>query len=508
MKNYALLPSVLLLCVAFVSHPVFAQKNAFLPTNPGMKYWQEGETVYTEDYRFRLNFKLSHKKVEQITIENAATGLSSDIIRDASFVFSGDVYLEEGVNEIDIYASKKKSKFKKKLRIFYNPYKASDLVGSSGGLVKLHGSYKLSPELGSDDIVISRMSRKAVEVSFLVNACDGENLSVSIEDPNKQMIKARKLGNNVYSFNAKLYGYHNAFVVRARCRSEDIGSQRIVLKVDREIERRKDTAIIFAVTKHEKGKKLGWSELKYSMEDATALKWTLENKYGFGVKIIENPTWETINNTMLGLKTHKWNKLDQLMIYFTGHGHISQGKGYLIPSNAGNSIKTYYEMELLREQIDEIDCKNIMLGIDACFASTFLERGGKDIPKRKGQDLHQLLSSDLPFRYFVGSAPSNKEVPSKGIYLKDSKLADGKYRMLGKKFRVSEFMMAFLESIQMGEVEYGGQPVPSWYVGRKVEELYRPKELVPGQLTYARASRFGSQNDKGFHFINKNRLVQ
>jgi hypothetical protein len=81
--------------------------------------------------------------------------------------------------------------------------------------------------------------------------------------------------------------------------------------------------------------------------------------------------------------------------------------------------------------------------------------------------------------------------------------ANGKYKFSSKKFKVSEFMMALLESIESGTDEYRDQPIPIWYVGRKVEELYHPKKPSKGRNFYARATRFGSQQDQGFHFIPK-----
>ena len=62
-------------------------------------------------------------------------------------------------------------------------------------------------------------------------------------------------------------------------------------------------------------------------------------------------------------------------------------------------------------------------------------------------------------------------------------------------------MKSLLEAIEMGEKEYRGGPVPIWYVGRKVEDLYAPKKPIKGQQVHARATRFGIQSDKGFHFI-------
>ena len=274
------------------------------------------------------------------------------------------------------------------------------------------------------------------------------------------------------------------------------------------LEKREDIAVIFAVSKHTKyARKLGWEDLKYSIEDARALKWTLENKFGFKVTLYEDPTWEQMNLAMKKLEKKNWNPLDQLLIFYSGHGHKGKdGTGYLVPSNVGESIKTYYEMEQLRSQIEQLDCNNVVLGIDACFSSTFLERGGRDIPRRStgtsnsSDDLREYLSDDLPFRYFIGSSPSNREITERGIVLKEPRIA-GNYKYSKKKFKVSEFMMSFLEAIEMGEKEYRKGPIPIWYVGRQIEELFEPKKPIKGQQIQARATRFGAQIDKGFHFI-------
>lgn len=489
---------------------LYAQKKDkdFAPLNPALKYWQGEETYYTESNRLSLDFAFDDKKVMAMTVLNETNEREMTLFQENGR-YKGDILLDEGTNELLVWATKKKGKFQKKLRVFYNPYTSAVSFSQGNCAIRIYGNYNLTPQVGSDDIVINRYSKSEFPVHFLVSCCEDEGLRVTVENPKNQPVPTKRIAPNLYAFDARLYDYQNSFVVRASCDGSPVAQRRITIKVDQEMERRKDTAIIFAVSKHTKeAKRLGWADLRYSQEDAEALKWTLEEKFGFGVSIISDPTWEQINESMEGLRRHHWNRLDQLLIFFTGHGYKSpEGVGYLVPSNVGKSLKTLYKMEDLRAQIDALACNNIVLGIDACFASSFLERGGTDIPTRKGLDIHHLLSSDAPFRYFIGSAPSNKEVPEKGVFNKEVREADGKYRYRGKKFKVSEFMMAFLEAIEMGEEEFAGNPIPIWYVGRKVEELYRPKKKGAEQ-TYARTARFGTQQDKGFHFISKNILLQ
>jgi len=509
MKSSMLCKLILLTgCIVSVFLPTQAKSPVFVPVAPGEVYW-EGRTLYTESNQIKFDFKLIDPKIGTVTIRNETT--HNDRVLSNSFDhYEGTIFLIDGANDISIWATGDKKKFKKHLRIFYNPFRTdtSQIVRSDANRcnLQLYGKYKTSPQKGSNDIYIDRPDKKPFAVRFRLPCCEDTELSVSVEDSRYQSVVVNRIGENLFEFSARLTDYSTVFTARSMCEGQAIGERRIVVNVEQEMDTRLDTAVIFAVgTHHKDARKLGWVDLKYSMDDAEALKWTLERKFGFHAQIIADPTWEQINQTMMNLQRKRWGSLDQLFVFFSGHGFRGEdGTGYLIPSNPGASIKSYYKMEDIRQQIDAIGCNNIVLSIDACFASTFLERGAKDIPTRKTGDVHSLLSSELPFRYFIGSAPSNREVPESGVTLKDARPANGKYRYYHKKFKVSKFMMAFLEAIQFGEARYEGGPIPIWYVGRKIEEIYRPKDLINGQHVYARATRFGSQNDKGFHFISVN----
>lgn len=362
--------------------------------------------------------------------------------------------------------------------------------------IQLSGNYNITPVKGSDAIVITTDNKKSLDIRFMLSCCEAKNLDITVEDPMSQSLKAELVETNIFGFTAKLSGPENEFIISAKCKKNKVVEQKIIIRVQEIPIDREDYAVIFAVSKHyKKASKQGWVDLKYSLEDALALQNVLEKKYGFKVRLYTDPTWEEMNTAMQDLIDRDWDVHDQLMIFYTGHGHKGpDGGGYLVPSNVDESIKTYYKMEDLRDQVDQITCNNIVVGIDACFASSYLERGGKDLAVR---------GEGVPFKYFIGSSPSNREVPEKGIVIKDPKAHTDSYKFGGKKFQVSDFMMVLLESMEMGEKEYRGSSVPVWYVGRKVEELYRPKNPGKGENIYARATRYGSQNDQGFHFSTK-----
>ncbi|MEZ4827900.1 MAG: caspase family protein [Bacteroidia bacterium] len=380
------------------------------------------------------------------------------------------------------------------------PLFSSPVSAPSGGdddcQIQLSGSYNITPIKGSDAIVITTDNKKSLDIRFILSCCDDKNLDITIEDPMGQSLKAELVEKGIFGFTAKLSATENNFVLSAKCKKNKVAEQKIIVRVQEIPIDRLDYAVIFAESKHyKKAAKQGWVDLKYSLEDALALQYVLEKKYGFKVRLYTDPTWEEMNTAIQDLIDRDWGTHDQLLIYYTGHGHKGpDGGGYLVPSNVDESIKTYYKMEDMRNQVDQITCNNIVVGIDACFASSFLERGGKDLAVR---------SEGVPFKYFIGSSPSNREIPEKGIVIKDPKAHTDSYKFGGRKFQVSDFMMVLLESLEMGEKEYRGSSVPVWYVGRKVEEMYRPKNPGKGENIYARATRYGSQNDQGFHFTTK-----
>jgi hypothetical protein len=497
-----------ILTLAFVCFSltlVQAQEVGFEAFSPAAQHWN-GEPYYTDSKQLDLAFGIAEKKISTVSLLNQATSRELYVSKFQGR-FEKTIILAEGENQILVRNTKKKPAFEKRIVVVYQPGGVRIPETAASQIRFQLGDPQLQAQAdASGDWVVLREDREDFDLNFSLSGCDEKKLELFVENPRNRAVKVKGGKKNLYRFPVKIYQEDNLYTLRVNCNGKEALTQRIRIKIGDSFMARKDTAIIFAVTKHQRtARKQGWDDLQYSLNDALALQWTLENKFGFGTKLMLDPTWEEINDCMQRLKAHPWGLADQLFIFFTGHGHKTEdGTGYLIPSNAGASIKTYYKMEDLRDQIDGIACNNISLLIDACFAASFLERGGKDVvalSSRSGSDTHRFLSTTDPFRYFIGSAPSNREVPEKGIYLKESQKADSKYKYAKKKFKVSAFMMSFLLAVEMGEERYAGQAIPIWFVGRKVEELYRPRKQGKGYQVHARATRFGSQHDKGFHFI-------
>lgn len=135
---------------------------------------------------------------------------------------------------------------------------------------------------------------------------------------------------------------------------------------------RKDYALMIATDKYE-----NWDDLVNPVDDTEALGRILEEQYGFHVDIMRNPTQDEIWKKLQHYsQDKKYNKQDQLLVFFAGHGHYDDafGEGYVVPSDAKkNDVGriSYISHNRLRGILDNIDCEHILLAMDVCFGGTF-----------------------------------------------------------------------------------------------------------------------------------------
>lgn len=160
----------------------------------------------------------------------------------------------------------------------------------------------------------------------------------------------------------------------------------------------KDYALLIATDKYQH-----WSELKNPIKDAETIAAELKDFYGFEIDlekdVLRNPTKRQILDALIKrIKTRKYERDDQLFVFFAGHGHFSEQPvkaGYLVAADTQKSeddpyFETYFEHSKLRQILEELDCQHIFLVVDACFGGTFDEvvaRRGGDGDKPKYEDL-------------------------------------------------------------------------------------------------------------------------
>ena len=139
---------------------------------------------------------------------------------------------------------------------------------------------------------------------------------------------------------------------------------------------RQDYALLFATDAY-----AGWEPLKNPIFDAKTIGDELENRYGFRVDLVENPTGPQILEKLREYAQKRYNTDDQLLIFFAGHGHFDEvdDTGYLIATDSQSAAEdpnmfTAISHLRLHQRIDNIPCEHIFLIIDACFSGTFDKR--------------------------------------------------------------------------------------------------------------------------------------
>jgi len=134
---------------------------------------------------------------------------------------------------------------------------------------------------------------------------------------------------------------------------------------------RTDYALIFATDQYD-----NWPDLVNPVFDARTVAEELRKTYGYKVEIIENATQNDILKKLREYIERKYKPLDQLFIFFAGHGNYDAtfGEGYLVPREAltKDEAKTsYLSYNRLRSVVNNIPCEHIFLTMDVCFGGTF-----------------------------------------------------------------------------------------------------------------------------------------
>ncbi|MEO1259581.1 MAG: SUMF1/EgtB/PvdO family nonheme iron enzyme [Bacteroidota bacterium] len=135
-----------------------------------------------------------------------------------------------------------------------------------------------------------------------------------------------------------------------------------------------DRAIFFYVTDFQHG----WEALRETKLEVEAIGQKLKTDYGFQVEYVPNPTKAEIKNKVLELNRRNYRAKDQLLLFFSMHGHFisDADRGYLIPANGklpaddllGDSWLSY---EDLGTWISLNKCQHILLSLDACYSGAF-----------------------------------------------------------------------------------------------------------------------------------------
>lgn len=134
---------------------------------------------------------------------------------------------------------------------------------------------------------------------------------------------------------------------------------------------RSDYAILFTTNDYD-----NWPDLVNPVNDGRMIADELKKNYGFKVEIVEGGSQSDILKKLREYAEKKYKPLDQLFIFFAGHGQYDEtfGEGFVVTKESqlhDEAKTTYLSHNRLRSIINNIPCEHILLAMDVCFGGTF-----------------------------------------------------------------------------------------------------------------------------------------
>lgn len=191
---------------------------------------------------------------------------------------------------------------------------------------------------------------------------------------------------------------------------------------------RTDYALIFATDQYD-----NWSDLVNPVFDSKTIAEELKKTYGYKVEVIENASQSEVLKKMREFAEKKYQPLDQLFIFFAGHGTYDQtfGEGFVVTkeSQTNDEAKTsYLSHNRLRSIVNNIPCEHIFLAMDVCFGGTFdaalaSSRGAGADEVYKEQGTAEFITRKLTYKTRRFLTSGGKTYVSDGIPGKHSPFA-------------------------------------------------------------------------------------
>lgn len=190
---------------------------------------------------------------------------------------------------------------------------------------------------------------------------------------------------------------------------------------------RTDYALIFATDQYD-----NWSDLVNPVFDSRTIADELRKTYGFKVEIVENATQSEMLKKIREYGEKKYQPLDQLFIFFAGHGTYDQtfGEGFVVTRESllnDEAKTTYLSHNRLRSIANNIPCEHVFLAMDVCFGGTFDQalassRGGEEEVYRE-QNQSEFITRKLTYKTRKFLTSGGKTYVSDGIPGKHSPFA-------------------------------------------------------------------------------------
>lgn len=191
---------------------------------------------------------------------------------------------------------------------------------------------------------------------------------------------------------------------------------------------RTDYALIFATDQYDH-----WSDLVNPVFDSKTIADELRSTYGYTVEMVENATQEIVLKKLREYAEKKYKPLDQLFIFFAGHGTYDQtfGEGFVVTRESqvqDIGKTTYLSHNRLRSIVNNIPSEHIFLAMDVCFGGTFdaalaSSRGTNEEEVYREQGKAEFITRKLTYKTRRYLTSGGKTYVSDGIPGKHSPFA-------------------------------------------------------------------------------------
>ena len=292
--------------------------------------------------------------VAEVKINNRAISVSQD------GDFTASVSLFEGANEIRVTATDTHGNMETNRFILFHEPAPIDRVGPDIRILKPvpNRARGLQPEI--------HINAEFVTVSGTASDPSG------VSEVSVQGAEAQRTGND-FTAEVQLTRGDNLIRITAMDTLGNVSEKEITVYHSQHVREGKDYALLFAVEDYD-----DWPELHNPVSDAESIQRDLEGLYGFQTELIKNPTGAGIFETFRRYAEMEYADDDQLFIFFAGHGYFDETfrGGYLVARDTripedDSGMQSYISHSVIRDIIDRMRCKHILLVLDTCYSGTF-----------------------------------------------------------------------------------------------------------------------------------------
>ena len=128
-----------------------------------------------------------------------------------------------------------------------------------------------------------------------------------------------------------------------------------------------------------------WTRLTTAVRDAREVADILEHKYGFEVRRLENATASQMVRALNQLRS-ELTEVDNLLIYYAGHGHLDGDTGFWIGTDGDKNFEdSWVSVSTITRNLDRMSARHVLVVADSCFSGT-LTRSDDDAGLRTGRE--------------------------------------------------------------------------------------------------------------------------